>query len=363
MMGGGFRLFPPAGKSGDFRYPPYMRLLFNQGHHRRFARIHIADIFRQHAGKLYPLPHPLWKVAESGGDFAGRFINPIRNKGFEHIIAVHPGAGAEIRRWGDEKYIDLITILSRKISPAFILIGTDRTENTAIIKSLPKNIEILDLSGQTTIAELAGVLASSDLFIGADSGPLQLAAAAGTRTLGLFFASAQVHETGPLGDGHIVIQAYPYCAPCREDEPACGNEITCRNMIPPGFAAETALSILEDDVDRISEIEIPKDVLLCKSRYDESGQTYDVLNEGWYDSAGFYRGLWTELLSGNGKTGYKPSSRMNSVKFERLISELAKDPLTLPLANHYLMVKADEGEAEAERQITTAVEYIKNIPV
>lgn len=64
-----------------------------------------------------------------------------------------------------------------------------------------------DLTGRTTLTELASVLSRCHHVVGADTGPLHLAAAVGTRVIGWYFARARVHETGPYGEGHVVWQA------------------------------------------------------------------------------------------------------------------------------------------------------------
>jgi ADP-heptose:LPS heptosyltransferase len=66
---------------------------------------------------------------------------------------------------------------------------------------------VWDLTGRTSLLELASVLSRCDRAIGADTGPLHLAAAVGTSVIGWYFARARVHETGPYGAGHLVWQA------------------------------------------------------------------------------------------------------------------------------------------------------------
>ena len=65
---------------------------------------------------------------------------------------------------------------------------------------------------------LAGVLQRCRLVIGIDTGALHLAAAVGTRCLGLYFVSMNFRETGPYGEGHIVITPNDMDYPCHERE-------------------------------------------------------------------------------------------------------------------------------------------------
>ncbi|MDP9133068.1 MAG: hypothetical protein M3M98_08040, partial [Nitrospirota bacterium] len=86
--------------------------------------------------------------------------------------------------------------------------GHEREAGQAILESIPALLQgrVWDTTGRTTMAQLIPVLSRCRWVIGADTGPLHLATAAGSRALGLYFARARVHETGPYGEGHWVYQ-------------------------------------------------------------------------------------------------------------------------------------------------------------
>ena len=44
-------------------------------------------------------------------------------------------------------------------------------------------------------------------MVGSDTGPLHLGVACGARAVGWYFSRARIHETGPYGEGHWVLQA------------------------------------------------------------------------------------------------------------------------------------------------------------
>ena len=68
---------------------------------------------------------------------------------------------------------------------------------------------VVNLQGRTNLLELAARLRLAHLLISGDTGTLHLAAALGTRTVGLFLGPASCFETGPYGEGHYVFQAEP----------------------------------------------------------------------------------------------------------------------------------------------------------
>ncbi len=72
--------------------------------------------------------------------------------------------------------------------------------------------EIVEMSGgtaalapDTNLLHLAALLGTADLFISADSGPMHMAVAMGTRTIGLH-GSTRAADSGPYGPPHISIQ-------------------------------------------------------------------------------------------------------------------------------------------------------------
>lgn len=66
--------------------------------------------------------------------------------------------------------------------------------------------DVVDLTGRTSLRALLGLLDMASLLVGNDSGVLHLAAAVGTPCIGLF-GPTDPDQTGPQGDGHVVLRA------------------------------------------------------------------------------------------------------------------------------------------------------------
>jgi len=58
----------------------------------------------------------------------------------------------------------------------------------------------------TTLAELAALVGRASLFVGSDTGPLHMAAAAGTSCVGLY-GDTLPEVCGPYGPGHAALRA------------------------------------------------------------------------------------------------------------------------------------------------------------
>jgi len=73
-------------------------------------------------------------------------------------------------------------------------------------------LPVLDLSGRTTLLQLAALAQESDLFVSNDTGPLHLAAAAGARVVGIYTCT-NPRLTGPYGPDVTTVQSCVWCAP------------------------------------------------------------------------------------------------------------------------------------------------------
>jgi heptosyltransferase-2 len=114
-------------------------------------------------------------LARGGEVLAGFGLNEGQK-----YIAVAFRAVAESRRWGTERYIELIKAIISRHSLKVVLIGgnEDMAEGDKIVSSASPH-EVINLAGKTTIRESAAVLAGANLFVGNDSGPAHLAASVG----------------------------------------------------------------------------------------------------------------------------------------------------------------------------------------
>jgi heptosyltransferase II len=102
------------------------------------------------------------------------------------IIAVHPGASCPTKKWPGHRFSELINKLIQRYACQVILIGGQET--IAISKEIcafsPSGI--LDMTGKTSLAQLASLLKRCHLLVSNDSGPVHLAAALGTPVVSIF---------------------------------------------------------------------------------------------------------------------------------------------------------------------------------
>ncbi len=171
-------------------------------------RIHLSDTFCGLCGVTPPsvAPRLLLPSIDLPGDLAEVGISAGQ------WIAVVVGAGDADRSIPVAVWIEWISTMLAQDSPcAVVLIGTERDQPTALAiqDGLSPIIagRLWDATGRTTLPQLATILKRCHWAVGADTGPLHLAAAVGASAMGFYFSRARVHETGPYGQGHWVWQA------------------------------------------------------------------------------------------------------------------------------------------------------------
>lgn len=165
-------------------------------------------------------------------------------------VIIHAGSGgySAARRWDAASFAAVADALAER-GAQIILVGGEGDDSPAVRAQMRQ--PALDLAGKTTLGQLAAVLEQVDLFIGADSGVMHIACAAGTPVIALYGPSnaAAWGPWTPRGKS-IILRSAPECSPCSYVDYRVGAREgciarTCMRMITPRqvvIAAERALN-------------------------------------------------------------------------------------------------------------------------
>jgi len=195
---------------------------------RRWNRFHLVDVFRFHSARR--VPGERWRSGEA---------QPLSPRS---ILGIQIATRCEKRTWGPQNFIEVIRRLEEEVGCEVLLFGEGREGPLAehIVRSVGSS-RLHNLVGKTSLEDLVELLGACDRLLSGDTGTLHLAAHLGVPCLAIFFGPAYVFETGPYGEGHIVLQAEPPCGPCKEDA-VCEDE-TCRRLLDPA----TVLRLLKGE--------------------------------------------------------------------------------------------------------------------
>lgn len=212
-----------------------------------FGERHQAQYWLDLAGLLGAdtAPHAAQVNTQS---FVG--LNPLDGL----TVIIHPGSGGYslARRWEPDKFAAVADALIRDHEARVVLVGGP-DDDTAGVKAAMRH-DVVDLTGKTTLAELASVISEADLFIGADSGVMHLASATGTPVIAIFGPSnhAAWGPWTPEGQS-VVLRSGVACSPCSYVEHGIGLRDgcaarTCMKLVTPGQVIRAADQMLAGDV-------------------------------------------------------------------------------------------------------------------
>lgn len=129
---------------------------------------------------------------------------------------IHVGSGAAVKNWEAERWAVVASALAGGLGGPIVLTGSSRetADADAISAAVPEGI--VKLVGQTDLPALAALYAGARIVLGADSGPLHLAAAVGVPTVTLF-GPADPDEFRPWGnpERQRIVTYDIGCRPCR----------------------------------------------------------------------------------------------------------------------------------------------------
>jgi heptosyltransferase-2 len=151
-------------------------------------------------------------------------------------VIIHTGSGgySVARRWLPSHFAVVADALLEQQAQV-IFVGTPADgadEAMQLMKMRP-----LSLVGKTSLTQLADLIRSADLYIGADSGVMHIAATVRTPVIAIF-GSSNAEAWGPWSpNGNVVVlQSFPLCSPCSY----VGHRVGARE----GCAARTCMVIV-----------------------------------------------------------------------------------------------------------------------
>ncbi len=218
---------------------PWLSYFTDLHRHRRFNRFNLVDLYAMGGsgpGAFLPLSVT---VPPDGRAWANAFLR-FEGRSVRQWIAVQAGASDVMKAWRPEYFGQTMARLSRQSGVGFVMIGTAAEADAIELAKTTYRASggaapILDASGRTTLNQLVGLLSLCQLLLTNDTGPMHLAVGVGTTVIDLSVGHVDLHETGPYGPGHWVIQPDLACSPCGFDQ-ICAHHACKDRLIPEEVA-------------------------------------------------------------------------------------------------------------------------------
>lgn len=235
----------------------------NEATHTVLQNLKLADVLRIPRSHALIPPH-----SESAGSLP---LSP-EEQGY---AVLHPYPQWAYKQWTKEGWLEIALSLHRN-GMRLVLSGGPAEEEVSYLNELQSILpeDTLNLAGQVTLAELAGIIAKAKCFIGPDTGITHLAAATGVPVIALFGPTNPVkwapwpygyrqdqNPFGKSGDQQVnnvyLIQGKGECVPC--DLEGCErhrqSRSACLDQLPAQRVIEVIEQVLQQHLTSINPID------------------------------------------------------------------------------------------------------------
>ncbi len=259
-------------------------------------------------------------------------ISHLANLGYDTgklSIGFQLGTNNPNKKWPLENFVKLGHILLNDLDTQIILFGSYGEKEFADRFKYLADYPFISLIGQTELEEIGSYLKQIDVLVSNDTGPMHIAAAVGTKVVGIFSGIAYFGVGGPYGSGNIAVQSNYPCAPCVSSS-ACSNPL-CRERIKPATVAQGVKIALGLEKDPLFS---DNGASLYKSSFDSDGTLkYKLLNQNTdsflkclslsnYTKTVIGRNLWSNWL-GLRSTAIDPNLREQNGQIDEVLSDFS----------------------------------------
>jgi heptosyltransferase-3 len=138
--------------------------------------------------------------------------------GRRQLIICSIGTAVEVKDWGPLNWYGLLQVLGRK-APDFGLVMIGAASEYSLSEHVREQWQgaSVNLCGRLRIRKIAAIMQHAALYLGHDSGPMHLAAAAGVPCVAVFASRELPGVWFPYGSNHRVIYHDVPCRRCQLD--------------------------------------------------------------------------------------------------------------------------------------------------
>lgn len=123
----------------------------------------------------------------------------------DDFAVINPGAGWPSKLWSTDRFAAVARHLGEANALATLVVWGGDQERAWAEQIVAQSAGHAKLAPPTSLCQLASLVRRARLFVGSDTGPLHIAAAVGTPSVGLF-GPMPAGRNGPYGSRHIAVQ-------------------------------------------------------------------------------------------------------------------------------------------------------------
>ena len=140
----------------------------------------------------------------------------LKDYGTRKFIGFQMGASTVSRQWFLQRWRELAEIILEQTDAAIVLTGSPaELAMTAQLEDALRDQRVINAAGKFSLREAAALIARLDVLVTPDTGPLHVAAALKTPTIGLFAVASPVNSNPDFDENiHKFIKKPRTCSPC-----------------------------------------------------------------------------------------------------------------------------------------------------
>jgi len=175
-----------------------------------------------------------------------------KRSGQRLLIGINPGPNWHVREWAASKWQKLINKIHSEYDALIIQFGVNTGDGSSEYDNLRG---VKSLAGRLNGADLVALIASCDLVISIDSGPVHVAGTVGTPVIGLFGPVDPASRLPPESPALGLFSDVP-CLFCHNRTPiihwfdGCPNDIACMKKLADQTVFEAVKSMLVHSKER-----------------------------------------------------------------------------------------------------------------
>jgi ADP-heptose:LPS heptosyltransferase len=199
-------------------------------------------------GGIAHKPVENWLPVDHGAIEKGGTI--LRSQGWQGggpLIALQMGANQLHRAWPTQNFAALARELRRRFGAQIVLLGHSKEGELGAEFQRQVDFPAINLIGRTQVTDLPAILKTCDFLISNDTGTAHIAAAVGTRVLGLYFSTAYWGETAPYGANHLILQVELPCSPCLYSQKC--ETVDCKQHLTVEAVRDAASMMVNNRID------------------------------------------------------------------------------------------------------------------
>lgn len=173
--------------------------------------------------------------------FAERFLREENVSSADKLVVLVPGTTWATKNWPPEYF----AAVAANLSPDFkvLLCGGKNETTLGQIITVNAGTPVINAIGRTSLLEMAALLEQADAVIAGDTGPLYMAAALDTPTLGIFGPTDPAVYT-PHGCRHAAAVSRQACSFCHKTKCPAGKAAACISRVTPGQVVRQLYQLL-----------------------------------------------------------------------------------------------------------------------